>query len=66
MLKKKVLHRSGKSIKFSHLSIQQRIFCIATCPITYSKEWFQDTLGKFTTDLFFGFNFFCHTLVVNR
>ncbi|VDO70383.1 unnamed protein product [Onchocerca flexuosa] len=38
-------NRSGKSIKFSHLSIQQRIVCTATYPITYSKEWFQDTLG---------------------
>ncbi|KAL3995057.1 Arrestin (or S-antigen) N-terminal domain family protein [Acanthocheilonema viteae] len=38
-------NRSGKSIKFSHLSIQQRVFCIATHPITYGKEWFQDTLG---------------------
>uniref|UniRef100_A0A0R3S1L5 Arrestin_C domain-containing protein n=1 Tax=Elaeophora elaphi TaxID=1147741 RepID=A0A0R3S1L5_9BILA len=38
-------NRSGKSVKFSHLSIQQRIFCIATCPMTYAKEWFQDTPG---------------------
>uniref|UniRef100_A0A915PXE6 Arrestin C-terminal-like domain-containing protein n=1 Tax=Setaria digitata TaxID=48799 RepID=A0A915PXE6_9BILA len=38
-------NRSGKSIKFSHLSIQQHIFCLATHPITYTKEWFHDTLG---------------------
>ncbi|VDM92199.1 unnamed protein product [Onchocerca ochengi] len=38
-------NRSGKSIKFSHLSIQQHIICTVTHPITYSKEWFQDTLG---------------------
>ncbi|VDN07014.1 unnamed protein product [Thelazia callipaeda] len=38
-------NRSGKSIKFSHLSIQQNVFCVATCPFTHGKEWFQDTLG---------------------
>ncbi|KAM3718548.1 Protein ttm-2 [Dirofilaria immitis] len=38
-------NRSGKSIKFFHLSIQQRIFCTATCPMKYDKEWFLDTVG---------------------
>uniref|UniRef100_A0A1I8E9U5 Arrestin_C domain-containing protein n=1 Tax=Wuchereria bancrofti TaxID=6293 RepID=A0A1I8E9U5_WUCBA len=38
-------NRSGKSIKFSHLSIRQHVFCIATHPLKCAKEWFQDTLG---------------------
>uniref|UniRef100_A0A7I4KHM1 Arrestin_C domain-containing protein n=1 Tax=Brugia malayi TaxID=6279 RepID=A0A7I4KHM1_BRUMA len=38
-------NRSGKSIKFSHLSIQQHVFCIATHPLKCAKEWFQDTLA---------------------
>uniref|UniRef100_A0AAF5PXV8 Arrestin C-terminal-like domain-containing protein n=1 Tax=Wuchereria bancrofti TaxID=6293 RepID=A0AAF5PXV8_WUCBA len=38
-------NRSGKSIKFSHLSIRQHVFCIATHPLKCAKEWFQDTLA---------------------